>query len=388
MTFPASIIAQGASSSIGDVADRATYELARLRAYDDERWFYLALVGMSVGVLAFVWIMYRRDGVELRPSIRALLLVLRLAAFAGLLLFFLHPEKRSHREVTHNSRVLVMIDVSQSMGLHDHDASAVPATPSRMDQVVSQLAQGPLLPELRRVHDVEVLRFDRTASPIASLQKIDPNAEQDAETPNTEESIDWSSALLPQGTETRLGEALRRVINDERATPVAAIVLITDGGQNAGVDPAAAVSLAKDAEIPVYTIGIGLNKRPANVRISDLVAPARAYPGDAFMATAYVQSQGLAGRTVTVELFSRDATNSGDVGVLEGSQRVVLGGDGEVVPVKFELTGERAGRRTYQVRVSILSEDRNPGDNQQEVDVEIVDRQIRVLLLASGARRE
>ncbi len=64
----------------------------------------------------------------------------------------------------------------------------------------------------------------------------------------------------------------------------------------------------------------------------------------------------MAGQTVTVELLSRAATSGGagkddSAGKLEGTEQVTLGGDGEVVPVKFELTPAEVGRRTLRLRV-------------------------------------
>jgi hypothetical protein len=120
------------------------------------------------------------------------------------------------------------------------------------------------------------------------------------------------------------------------------------------------------------------------------VAPARAYPGDSFHITGYLQSEGLADRTVSVELVSRAAGEAGkaDQGKVEGAQRVTLGGRGEVVPVKFEITPGESGRRMYRLRVKAPPEDTNAGDDQQEVDVEIVDRKSRVLLIAGGPTRE
>ena len=49
-----------------------------------------------------------------------------------------------------------------------------------------------------------------------------------------------------------------------------------------------------------------------NVRISDFVAPARAYPDDRYTVTGYVQAQGLAGKSVEVELLSRAGGKSAD----------------------------------------------------------------------------
>ena len=73
------------------------------------------------------------------------------------------------------------------------------------------------------------------------------------------------TALLPQGTETRLGQSLRQLVNDERSTPVAGVVVFSDGGQNAGIDPSAAIATARDAKIPIFTVGIGA-RSPAGQR--------------------------------------------------------------------------------------------------------------------------
>ncbi len=376
---------------------RTTYELSRLQAYT-ERWHYLVLGVICAAIVAFAVWMYRRDTVELRRGVGALLLVLRLAALVGLLAFYMHLEKRSEQKVVHNSRVLVLVDTSLSMGLHDATGSAVPASPNRLQQVVEVLDDGKWLDSLRARHDVQLARFDADMNRIASLGKLPAPGSALAKQPADEQApaagaapaaTDWQAALTPQGTETRLGQSLRTLITDERTTPVSAIVVFTDGGQNAGVDPSVAIAAARDAKIPIYTVGIGSDRQPANVRVSDLVAPARAYPGDSFKITGYLQSEGLADRTVSVELYSRDASSERNIdGTLEATERVTLGGRGEIVPVKFDITPDERGRRVFRLRVKAPPEDSNANDDQQEADVEIVDRKTRVLLVASGPTRE
>ena len=70
------------------------------------------------------------------------------------------------------------------------------------------------------------------------------------------------------------------------------------------------------------------------------------------------------------------------------TERVTLGGRGEVVPIKFEITPSEGGRRTYRLRVKAPPVDTNSSDDEQAVDVEIVDRKSKVLLIASGPTRE
>src|SRR6185369_11332749 len=114
------------------------------------------------------------------------------------------------------------------------------------------------------------------------------------------------------------------------------------------------------------------------------------YPGDSFPITGYLQSEGLSDRSVAVELVSRVSGEKGrqDEGKVEGTDRVTLGGRGEVVPLKFQITPDEAGRRTYRLRVKAPPEDSNPNDDAQEVDVEVVDRKSKILLIASGPTRE
>ena len=102
---------------------------------------------------------------------------------------------------------------------------------------------------------------------------------------------------------------MRQLIQTERGEPVSGIVVLSDGAQNAGVAPDAAVELAQEAKIPVFTVGLGSDRQPTNVAVCDLVVPARAYPGDHYTVTGYVQAQGMAGKVVTVQLLGRPAGN-------------------------------------------------------------------------------
>jgi len=382
-------------------ATRSTFEFGRIQSQVD----WLAPLGVFAALCAFAWYMYRRDSVEFSTPWRYLLTSLRIAALVGLLVVYLQPQWRNERKLVQNSRVVIGVDTSLSMGLHDNDASPVPAEPSRAQKVVAAISESRLLEDLRKTHDVVVARFDQEAVQVATLPKhgIPPaegeeaanssDADKAASTTVPEKKIDWSEALAPRGVETRLGQTLRQLVNEQQSQPISGIVMITDGGQNAGLEPAAAVALAREAKIPVFAVGIGSDQQPVNVRISDFVAPARAFPGDSYTATGYLQAQGLAGRTVTVELLSREATSGGaatkdNAGKLEASQQVALGADGEVVPVKFELVPSEVGRKTLRLRVQPLPQDRFAGDDQQEVDIEIVDRKTRVLLFAGGPSRE
>ncbi len=362
--------------------ERSTFEWGRVQSPVD----WLLPAAATLLILAYVYWLYRRDSVELPAALRVMLLGLRMAVIVGLLIVYLQPQWRNEVDQVQNSRVLLMPDTSLSMGLHDQDASAVPAEPSRAQQLAAACQEGDWLKRLRQKHDIVVVRFDRDSQRLVTLPKHTGEVDNEAA---DEPAFDWQTALEPQGTETRLGQALRQWIEAERSSPLSGIVVFSDGQQNAGVDTGAAIALAREARIPIYAVGLGSLSQPTNVRISDFIVPSRAYPGDRYTATGYLQGQGMAGKSVQVELTSRAAEASANgEGKLEASHQVTLGGDGEVVPVKFELTPDETGRRTLRLTVRPPASDRNPADNQQEADVEIVDRKTRVLLFAGGPTRE
>ena len=51
-------------------------------------------------------------------------------------------------------------------------------------------------------------------------------------------TVDWKDALTPRGTSTQIGVAIQSIVNQERGGPIAGMILITDGVNNAGSSPA------------------------------------------------------------------------------------------------------------------------------------------------------
>lgn len=484
------------SSLLADAQVRTFYAwnpLLRL----DEWWHFLVLALILSAALVFIVFMYVLDSVELRSGTTALLVVLRVVAVVGLLVFFLNPERRSEKRIVKNSRVAVLVDTSLSMGLRDADSSSVPATPSRIEQVAVELSQGEFITQLRTQHDVVAYRFDQESKPteIASFPRIkqeyskeeaselalsrkleelefsrliavvaggaivgsvlmgllyvlfrftnaptmaswatffnmlllvaaaailatanlhssdfslrsivgladdetilaeatssaDSRAADDDAEQATVTDVDWPTALSPRGGETRLGEALRYVINKERGGPIAGIVLFSDGRGNAGIEPSVAIATARDAKIPIYTIGMGSTIRPINVRVVDIEVPQRVFPGDNFLLKGLLQSYGLKGESVKVQLVSTREDDAAQAEEFEGERTVQLGADGKELSVEFELTPEGQGRRVYALRVEPPARDRDTRDNQKTAVVEVVQRKNKVLLMAGGPTRD
>jgi hypothetical protein len=374
--------------------ERVVYEISRLRSYDDERLPAALITAGAIALVAIVWYLYRRDTFELPRAPRYVTVLLRLIALAGLLVFFLGIERRTTREVVNNSQVAVLVDVSQSMGLGENE-NASEAGGTRIQAVVNALSNSPLVSDLRKSHDVNVARFERDVEPVVSMPKKDELVDaQAAETSpalapqQKEKTVDWPAALQPHGTETRLGQALADELRLYHDAPLAGIVVMSDGAQNAGIEPSAAIEAARQAGVPLYAIGFGSTLSPRNIALRDLVVPTRAFPHDTLNISGYLQASGYAGQSVDVELTRRRSQDKGGAGTPVATKHVSMGPDGEMVPVSFDLEPSEPGTFVFKLRIKAPADDGNPRDNEREAEVEVVDRKTRVLLFASGPMRD
>ena len=362
-----------------------------------EWWHMPALVACVAAVAAFILWTYHLDASEIPRWKGAPLALLRISAWTVLLLGLLDISRTAEHEISFPSRVAVLIDGSASMTLAA-DARPIQAPPEQTAEEVSRakaakdiLYNSPLITSLRKVHEVSVWNFSSDSEKLALL----PQETQPTGRPSTQDaSEEWQEKLLSLGTETRLGDALLNVMRREPDESLAGIILLTDGGNNAGVDPIQAASTVAKSSTEVHVIGLGSEQLPANVRVADLLAPTRIFPGDSFSITGYLQSQGLEGEIAQVELLEAEAGSMLDAstkpaGTVIDTTEVRLAADGELLAVRFDLDGlDNPGSRVLAIRVIPPKTDSRSGDNLEAADIEVVDGETKVLLLSGGPSRE
>lgn len=489
------------------------YRMNRLQMLT-EGWQWLVVLAVVAAVVTYVVMMYRRDSQDLSAGVRWTLVLLRVTAFAGILFFFLDLERGVERTLTTDSRVALLLDVSQSMSIQDPDPQSGVAGSSRSEQMCSALAESDVLRELRQHHAVTVYRYGESAIPekltsyskiqqvevgegnesqqeelkkvekssrnvayagvglaglallaiivyllfgrssrqgeggswallvamvaaiaavtvlaVASLraphtnvlallgvtpaskQKADDGdleAEEDDEESQNEESqnveywdIDrWRSELNPLASETRLGDAIKSIVQNERGGPIAGIAIFTDGGSNAGSTLDVAATIAQEARIRVFPVGVGSTSQPRDVRLVDLEAPQRVYPGDKFRLTGYLQAFGLDGSSLEVRLSRYPAEGDPETdSELVDTPTVEVEGDGNTIPLEFDADPPEGGKWIYALEVSVPQgvKVKPPADGAEDdvetqyrkvAMVEVVDEESKVLLIAGGATRE
>ena len=200
-------------------------------------------------------------------------------------------------------------------------------------------------------------------------------------------SVEWTTAIQPQGTSTRLGSAIQYVVNKEQGGPIAGIVVFTDGQSNSGLSVDRAIAAASNAGIPIFTVGVGGTSRPQNIAVATIEAPERVLPGDKFQVKALIKSFGLEGRTARVQLISVDEKET-EAPIVEEETNIRLLGDGQPASVEFAISRDSLGKRRYEISVESFEEDLDARDNKMATVVEVIQQQTNVLLMAGGPTRE
>ncbi|MBS0266597.1 MAG: VWA domain-containing protein [Planctomycetes bacterium] len=358
------------------------------------------VIGFVVLFLAATWLA-RRDTRSLHPGWRAWLWTLRIAVLGSLFLIAFAPQVRKSQVEPEHSRVVVLVDTSISMSRQDWDlaeaAATTAAVPSRAELVRELLEKSNLLSTLRQTHHVSIETFDSQVTRQQELPRLAPPASvapgaaqpPAASQPAAARPPDWAEIVRPRGVETRLGEALLTTAREQAGDTLSGVVVITDGGNNAGVDPVSAAEFAVTNKVRLIPVGVGSTQKPSTLQLAEIQAPTHVHINDGFNIDVFVNGQGIARQPIAVELLSKPENAEGDPVLVETREEQLIE-DGVPIKVTFDYVPAEAGRRTFRVRVrpvnriAALAEDKI----QDDIGIEIIDKKTKVLLIAGGPMRD
>ncbi len=164
--------------------------------------------------------------------------VFALAALAALAFALARPHV-SYSAPVEQASVMLVIDHSGSMAAND-------VAPTRLQAV--QRAANSFIDQLPSNAKVGVVGFGTTPD-VVTAPSTDHNAARNA--------IDGVQAGGSTATGNALAVALGLLHATDPRHPPSAIVLLSDGAANAGIDPTAEARQAKTDHIPIYTVALG-----------------------------------------------------------------------------------------------------------------------------------
>ncbi|HMP03496.1 MAG TPA: VWA domain-containing protein [Gemmatales bacterium] len=193
---------------------------------------------------------------------------------------------------------------------------------------------------------------------------------------------------------TRLGVAVRDVLRRESAANVQGLIVVSDGRVTAGAeqDIAEAVALARRERIPVFAIGVGRPDPLPNLRLVDILAPARIQPDDPFPVRVVVEGDAVPA-SHQAKVILRIEKPKGDPVVLD--ELVTLAPttgllSRGVAEFRVENPDKLKGDWRLTALVEPLPGERTRLDNRSEEPtiVKVDESKLNVLLFSSGPSRE
>ncbi len=316
------------------------------------RWPVSVLVVLVLGVAALLGVMLWRRRNSVSPAIRgwrtAAVWGLQTALVALLVLILWQPALSIASLKPQQNIIAVVVDDSRSMGIHEGGTA-------RVEQAVRAL-NGGLMKGLEARFQI------RKYSLGAGLQRIDK----------------WEGVRADSPT-TRIGEGLKMVMAEASNLPLGAVVLLTDGAENAGGIDLETVSEVRQRRIPIHTIGFGREKYDRDVEIADVSLPARAMPDSRLNALVSIKQSGYGGKPVRISL--KDGSK------VLASQTIQLKDEAQQTASVVFGAG-LAQAHAFQVSIDPLAGEENTANNVVTRLVNVENRKARILYVEGEPRWE
>ncbi|MCK5943444.1 MAG: hypothetical protein KAI24_15790, partial [Planctomycetes bacterium] len=354
-------------------ADTTTYVEETFRFLNAPPTWVLALL-IVPGSIAFAWWSYSGLKRLERPT-RVVLSTLRWLAimFCFLLLFQPAFEITTYRKT--RNQVHVLIDDSASMARKDRYPSPEQSgslqawatgdlgsrTRAELVQAVLEDERG-LLPQLRETHDVRLFRVERKPTPIRS-----------------------TSELTSRGNRTALGDGLDLHLQSATGANLDAVIVVSDGRNNAGLDPVEVAANYGLRGIAVHTIGVGDPEPPRNAWLVGPPGPKEALREEQVGFDVTLRAEGLAGQRARVEL---QGSRDGGPFVPLATADDVLPAAGDATKVRITHAFEEAGDWTLKFTLAPAEEESQLDDNEDVRFLRVNDERIRVLFCDDKPRWE
>ena len=313
--------------------------------------YIVITIALAVAVPALI--AYARLRMRGGPRDRAVLLALRLAGLAIVVVALMHPILVVSEAVPQRNVVGVLVDDSRSMRIADLSGT------TRADAVRHLLGtrDSSLYRALADKFVVRLFRFSGNGERVAQL-----------------------GDLTYDGVRTQLGPALEAARQELTGVPLSGLVLVSDGADNSTGSLTDAVMSLGARHVPVFTVGVGRERFTKDIEVSRVEAPRNVLKGASLVVDVLVAQRGYTGDKVQMIVE--------DGGRIVSTQSVTLSGDGEAIPVRVRVPTTEAGARVLTFRIPPQPGEMVAQNNTQQAIVNVSDRREKILYIEGEPRSE
>ncbi len=330
------------------------------------------VVLFAAGLLALVMLL-SPELRRMRPVRRYTLIGLRLAIFALVILAMLRPTHVFTEYKRLPATVIVLADRSRSMQVEDEGVSARSrwaALRERLTEVV------PELKSLQEDFEIKLYTFD------AELENVDFADGR------------FNLGEAAEGQQSAIGAAIEDILRRESGKRIAAMVLLSDGAQQAfaprDIAPQTPVRRLSDLGAPLYTVVFGKERsvgQSRDIAMTDLLVSPTVYVKNELAIAGTLRVDGLANVDVPVQVLYETAPGKMDViatviakANAEGQQIPVNAVHIPLVPGEWKLTLRALPPEGISELVTT--------NNELSTFVTVLDGGLNVLYLEGSARLE
>jgi uncharacterized membrane protein len=318
------------------------------------KWILVLLILAAAGSLA--WLIRSRMA-EATPAMRGwrawVIWGLQTLLAAVVLVLLWQPAITVAELKPQQNIIAVLVDDSRSMAISEDGST-------RQAQAVKAL-EGGVLASLNRSFQTRLYRVDDVPARIDSLKELQPNAPS-----------------------TRIGDSLKQLSEETSDLPIGAVVLLSDGDDNAGGISADAISALRARHIPVHTVGFGRERAGHDVELDDAVVAPRALAGSRIAVQITFHQRGYAGAKLNLTVHDVSAGQ----GKVLAARTVNLGAEGnlQTETLMFDIGG--AGAKTLQIAAVPLQGEENTANNTLTRVVNVSSDPRRILYIEGEPRWE
>jgi len=305
----------------------------------------------ALGALALVVLAYR----QLRGISRVDRVVLgatRALALALVLACLLRPTEVLSSAVPQRNVLAILLDDSRSMRVADVDGTS---RTKAMQTAFSDSSA--LVRRLSSRYAVRTFRFAAEPSPAPARTPLDAS-----------------------GGRTDLAAALNGVRSDLAGLPVAGVIVVTDGADNAGGDLGASILGLKARRVPVYTVGVGQERFSRDLSVTSVSAPPSVLAGSTVLIDAAIGVRGAGGEKTTLTVEAD--------GKIVATEEVTLPRRGDVVRTRLRVPPMPAGSYRLTVRARPITGELVAENNEHSTVLDVRPGPARVLYVEGEPRPE
>ncbi len=319
-------------------------------------WLLSVLIFAAVVALALLFRYRMRSAVPQLQGWRSWVLWAMQSALVALILFLLWQPALVVAELNSQQNIIaVVVDDSRSMSIADTNGS------TREAAAIAALQSG-VLAGLQKRFQTRVFRLGNQLTPADDVSRISPSEPA-----------------------THISDGLKQLATGTADLPVGAILLLSDGGENAasmtgsGIS-ADALQALRNRRLPVHTVGLGIEQLAHDVEVEDVSVAASAAANARIAATVTLTQRGYAGQKA--KLTVRD----GDKALTE--REITLSPDGQIQAEPLFFPVGSAGAKSLTFSVEVLPGEENLANNAVTRPILVSDAKRRILYVEGEPRWE